>query len=106
MPHTIIRKVISLRIYFVDFILIKMSDILTSYSSCAFDDQIDSDNLIGFLTKLARFGIDQCLHFAHLIVNKQRLIENISTIDKRVKKFFYLKKKTIQLISNIYIRFN
>jgi hypothetical protein len=82
-----------------------MSDILTSYSSCAFDDRIDSDNLIEFLTKLARFGIDQCLHFAHLIVNKQRIIENLSTIndkyqiyqDKQVKKFFYLK----QLISNI-----
>jgi len=77
-----------------------MSDILTSYSSCTFDDRIDSDNLIEFLTKFARFGIDQCLHFAHLIVNKQRIIENLSTIndkyqiyqDKRVKKFFYLNK--------------
>jgi len=82
---------------FVDYIFIKMSDILTSYSSCLFDDRMDSDNLVGFLTKLARFGIDQCLHFAHLIVNKQRSMENLSILndkdqiyqDKRVIKFFF-----------------
>jgi hypothetical protein len=99
---------------FVDYIFIKMSDILTSYSSCVFDDQIDSDNLVEFLTKLARFGIDQCLHFAHLIVNKQRFIENLSTCndkyqiyqDKRVNKFliFSFHLKTITYIE--YIRVN
>lgn len=60
-----------------------MSDILTSYSSCVLDDQIANDNLVEFLTKLARFGIEQCLHFAHLIVNKQRLIENFSTLNDK-----------------------
>jgi hypothetical protein len=73
-----------------------MSDILTSYSSCALDERTNNDNLVEFLAKLARFGIDQCLHFAHLIVNKQRIIENLSTVnyqDKRVINscFFYLK---------------
>ena len=45
-----------------------MSDIFTS-------DLSDGDNLVEFLTKFARFGIDQCLHFTHLITNQQRLIE-------------------------------
>ena len=56
-----------------------MSDILTNYS---YDDRFDNDNLVEFLSKLARFGIDQCLHFTHLIVNKQRLCQ-----DKRVISF-------------------
>ncbi|UJR33394.1 hypothetical protein I4U23_020841 [Adineta vaga] len=47
-----------------------MSDILTSYSR---DDTISHDYLSEFLTKLARFGIDQCLHFTHLVGNKQKL---------------------------------
>jgi hypothetical protein len=66
-----------------------MSDILTNYSSCAFDDRLDNDNLVEFLTKLARFGIDQCLHFAHLIVNKQRSFDDKYQIyqDKRVILF-------------------
>ena len=54
-----------------------MSDILTTYSSCIVDDRIDNDNLVDFLTKLTRFGIDQCIHFAHLIVNKQRSRQNL-----------------------------
>ncbi|CAF4086240.1 unnamed protein product, partial [Rotaria sordida] len=71
--------------YFLDNILIKMSDILTSYSSYAIDDRNDTDNLEAFLTKLARFGIDQCLHFAHLIVNKQQSFQNFSTLDSKYK---------------------
>ncbi|CAF0762035.1 unnamed protein product [Rotaria sordida] len=62
-----------------------MSDILTSYSSYAIDDRNDTDNLEAFLTKLARFGIDQCLHFAHLIVNKQQSFQNFSTLDSKYK---------------------
>ncbi|CAF4862084.1 unnamed protein product [Rotaria sp. Silwood1] len=64
-----------------------MSDIFTTYSSCAIDDRNDNDSLEEFLTKLARFGIDQCLHLAHLIVNKQRSSENFSTLDHKYKIF-------------------
>jgi hypothetical protein len=66
-----------------------------------FDDRNDSDNLVEFLTKLARFGIDQCLHFAHIISTKQRFIENLSTYeDKRVNELFSLisNKSRIDLI--------
>ncbi len=68
------------------YISIRMSDIFTSYSSCVYDDRIDNDNLVEFLTKLARFGIDQCLHFVHLIVDKQRLLQSYQ--DYRVINHF------------------
>ncbi|CAF3191095.1 unnamed protein product, partial [Rotaria sp. Silwood2] len=62
-----------------------MSDILTSYSSYTIDNRNDNDSFEEFLTKLTRFGIDQCLHLAHLIVNKQRLFQNYSTLDHKYK---------------------
>ncbi|CAF3504123.1 unnamed protein product [Rotaria socialis] len=64
-----------------------MSDILTSYSSCVCGDRNESDNLAEFLAKLARFGIDQCTDFVHLIVNKQRSFQNLSTIDHQSKTY-------------------
>ncbi|CAF4482919.1 unnamed protein product [Rotaria socialis] len=64
-----------------------MSDILTSYSSCVCGDRNESDNLAEFLAKLARFGIDQCTDFVHLIVNKQRSFQNLSIIDHQSKTY-------------------
>jgi hypothetical protein len=66
-----------------------MSDILG-----VFDERNENDNLVEFLTKFTRFGIDQCLHLTYLIANKQRSIYQ----DKRVRNDFYLKK-TIESIS-------
>ncbi len=43
----------------------------------------DHDYLVEFLNKLARFGIDQCVQFTHLISDKQRSIYQ----DKRVRNF-------------------
>ena len=70
---------------FLDRILIKMSDRLTTYSSHACDDQDDMDNLTEFLTKLAQFGINQCLHFEQLITNKQQKLKNSSAHNHQYK---------------------
>ena len=75
---------------FVDHI---MSDIFTSNLSDGFDERKDGDNLVEFLTKLARFGIDQCLQFVHLIANQQRLIEHMNS-----KHSIYQDKRVINSV--------
>ncbi|CAF1488813.1 unnamed protein product [Rotaria magnacalcarata] len=80
-----------------------MSDILTSYSSCVYGDRNESDHLGEFLTKLARFGIDQCTDFVNLIVNKQRSFQNLSTIDHQSKTYQDQQTDLNDLLSEIKI---
>jgi hypothetical protein len=72
----------------------KMSDILG-----VFDERNENDNLVEFLTKFARFGIEQCLHLTYLIANKQRSIDQ----DKRVRNDFYFQQTNYRID---FIRFN
>lgn len=61
-----------------------MSDIFTCHSSCAFDDSKD-DHLENFLSKLAQFGIDQCIHSTQLITDKLESIQSLSNLHHQTK---------------------
>ncbi len=73
-----------------------MSDIVT------YDSLDNSDNLVDFLTKFTRFGIDQCLHFDRLIENKQQFIENLSTIDNKYEDKRVILSRFYFVFSNFF----